>query len=154
MYQQWCILKWKCCDVALVLIYFQTDPSSSTLTTLAILSVLNLAIKNGSHVYCSICIVWKWRQLEPRCLRRQRDMPWERRKTLERVSSSRWVRGLGLVKEPQPARPKGRKEAIKRPESGLSAGHRRTFIVSWTRCTGDGKRQRKTMSERQKLRWK
>lgn len=54
----------------------------------------------------------------------------EKGRPLERVGSSRWVRGLGLVKEPQPARPRGRKEAIKRPTSGLRAGQQLTFIAS------------------------
>lgn len=69
-------------------------------------------------------------QLESRCLRRQIYIPWEKRKILERVSSSRWVRGLGLVKESQPAGLRGRKEAIKRTTSGLCAGHHLTFITS------------------------
>lgn len=55
-----------------------------------------------------------------------------------RVGSSRWVRGLGLIKEPQPARPRGEKEA--RATSGLSVGHRLTFIscCETTKCLGDG----------------
>lgn len=80
---------------------------------------------------------WRWRQEDKSlCLRGQRDKPWEARRTLVRVQSSRWVRGLGLVKEPQPARPRGRKEAIKRPTSCLSTGNQLTLS-----CHGITKRR-------------
>lgn len=92
------------------------------------------------------------------CLRRQKDIPWEKRKTLEGVSSSRWVRGLGLVKDPQPARPRGRKEAIKRPASGLSAGHYLIFIVMnnyvHSRAMAKTENEREREKERKKLRWR
>lgn len=104
-----------------VLIYFRTNTATTLLTS----------------------------QLESRCLRRQIYIPWEKRKILERVSSSRWVRGLGLVKESQPARPRGRKEAIKRTTSGLNAGHQLTFIASWNNYMGQWQRQRAWERERE-----
>lgn len=127
-----------------VLLYLRMNSSSSLIVTPSI-SPQSCHQIQFTCWYSSIGIIWKWRQLESRCLRKQRVIPLETRKTLERVSNSR---GLGLVKKPQPARPRGRKEAIKRPASGLSAGYQLTFIMSWNNyMQGWWQRQREMEKE-------
>lgn len=84
-------------------------------------------------------------KLQPWCLVRQICSPWEKKKILERASGSQWVRGI--VKESQPARPRGRKEAIKVPQVVWVLGT--SWLLSHQHILGDGKKKK---SARQKIR--